>query len=201
MGEPLEGTDTYLVRQQKEWGEILSGFECRNKYAITDESGRQLFYAAEIGGSTIKRLFLTSQRPWTIHILDPQEQKVLEIKRPFRWYFHEVEILDPGGRSLGRIRRRWSWIRRMYDVYDENGQTVAELFGPILHPWTFEIRRDGRAIGKISKKWSGLGKEMFTKADNFGVTFPSSLDTPDKSRLLGAVFLIDFVHFEKNNNN
>lgn len=198
MGEPLEATDTYLVRQQKEWGEILSGFECRNKYAITDESGRQLFYAAEVGGSTVGRLFLTSQRPWTIHILDPQGQKVLEVKRPFRWYFHEAEIFDAGGRSLGRIRRRWSWVRRLYDLYDENGQTVAELFGPILHPWTFEIRRDGRSIGKIAKKWSGLGKEMFTKADNFGVTFPSSLDTPDKSRLLGAVFLIDFVHFEKN---
>ncbi len=25
-------------------------------------------------------------------------------------------------------------------------------------------------VGKISKKWSGLAKEYFTDADNFGVT-------------------------------
>ena len=31
-------------------------------------------------------------------------------------------------------------------------------------------------IGEISKKWTGLGEEMFTDADNFGVSFPKDLD-------------------------
>ena len=31
-------------------------------------------------------------------------------------------------------------------------------------------------IGEISKKWTGLGEEMFTDADNFGVSFPEDLD-------------------------
>ena len=31
-------------------------------------------------------------------------------------------------------------------------------------------------IGEISKKWTGLGEEMFTDADNFGVSFPVDLD-------------------------
>lgn len=26
-------------------------------------------------------------------------------------------------------------------------------------------------VGLIQKRWSGIGKEMFTDADNFGVTF------------------------------
>ena len=37
-------------------------------------------------------------------------------------------------------------------------------------------------------------------ADNFGVTFPADLDVTRKSLLLGAVFLIDFVHFERSGN-
>ena len=41
-------------------------------------------------------------------------------------------------------------------------------------------------------------KETLTDSDNFGITFPSDADTNQKSILLGAVFLIDFVHFEKN---
>ncbi|MFW6132523.1 MAG: phospholipid scramblase-related protein [Planctomycetota bacterium] len=192
--------ETYLVRQSKEWGEILTGFECRNKYVITSGAGEALYHAAEVGGSTVGRLVLTSQRPWTIHILDTQGQTVLQVRRPFRFYFHQAEIRDASDRLLGTIKRRWSWIRRLYTVCDADGRQTDQLFGPILHPWTFHIRRNGRTIGKIAKKWSGLGKEMFTKADNFGVEMASSLDTKSKSRLLGAVFLIDFVHFERSNN-
>ena len=32
-----------------------------------------------------------------------------------------------------------------------------------------------REVGKISKQWSGLIKEMFTDADNFGVSCKYSL--------------------------
>ena len=39
-------------------------------------------------------------------------------------------------------------------------------------------------------------KESFTDADNFGITFPKGIDLSQKAVLLGAVFLIDFVHFE-----
>ena len=31
-------------------------------------------------------------------------------------------------------------------------------------------------VGKITKQWSGIGKELFTDADNFGVSFPKDLD-------------------------
>ena len=43
-------------------------------------------------------------------------------------------------------------------------------------------------------------EEAFTSADNFGVTFPAEMDVTRKGLLLGAVFLIDFVHFERRNN-
>ena len=45
-------------------------------------------------------------------------------------------------------------------------------------------------IGKISKQWSGLGKEIFSDTDNFGVSFPMDLDVKIKAVLMGAVFLI-----------
>ena len=52
----------------------------------------------------------------------------------------------------------------------------------------------------IQKKWSGLAKEAFTDADNFGVTFPPDWPVEKKTLALGAVFLIDFVHFEDKGN-
>jgi len=68
--------------------------------------------------------------------------------------------------------------------------------GPLLHPWTFNIIHETGDVGVITKKWSGLGKEVFTDADNFGITFSSELKETTKAILLGAVFLIDFLYFE-----
>ncbi|OBS73493.1 hypothetical protein A6R68_15969, partial [Neotoma lepida] len=45
-------------------------------------------------------------------------------------------------------------------------------------------------VGKISKQWSGLVREAFTDADNFGIQFPLDLDVKMKAVMLGACFLI-----------
>lgn len=45
-------------------------------------------------------------------------------------------------------------------------------------------------VGRVTKQWSGLGKELFTDADNFGISFPLDLDVNVKATLLGAVFLL-----------
>ncbi len=49
---------------------------------------------------------------------------------------------------------------------------------------------DGQIVGDITKQFSGLLREMYTNADNFGVKFPIDLDVKAKATLLGAVFLI-----------
>lgn len=49
---------------------------------------------------------------------------------------------------------------------------------------------NGDEVGKISKQWSGLAREMFTDADFFGISFPMDLDVRMKAVMLGACFLI-----------
>ena len=196
----LTNIDRLMVRQQKEWGEILAGFEGRNKYQITDSTGQPVFLAAEVGTSFLSRMFLQALRPFSMQIVDEQGGLVLELRRPFRFYFHEIAVHSADGALLGTIKREFSVVRRLYTVSDSNGAPKLQLFGPILHPWTFEIRKDGTSHGKITKKWSGLTKEAFTDADNFGVEFPPTAPASLKAVLLGAVFLIDFVHFEKRGN-
>ncbi|MCH8218849.1 MAG: scramblase [Planctomycetes bacterium] len=199
--ERLSSISSLVVSQQKEWGEILTGFETKNRYVVSDVSGSRLYLAAEEAGSTLLRWFLKAQRPFTIAVLTEDGQVVLRVIRPFRFYFHRVEVVDSQGQSLGVIERRFSVLRRIYSVLDSSGEEVFQLFGPILHPWTFQIRNDGVEYGKITKKWSGLLKESFTDADNFGVMFPAEWDVKLKALFLGAVFLIDFVHFENKGNN
>ena len=199
--ERLSSISSLVVSQQKEWGEILTGFETKNRYTISDMSGRRLYLAAEKAGSMLLRWFLKALRPFTIAVLTEDGQVVLQVMRPFRFYFHRAEVVDSQGQSLGVIERRFSILRRIYSVFNSSGEEVYQLFGPILHPWTFQIRNDEGEYGKITKKWSGLLKEGFTDADNFGVMLPAAWDVKLKALFLGAVFLIDFVHFENKGNN
>ena len=50
-------------------------------------------------------------------------------------------------------------------------------------------------VGRVTKQWSGLAKEAFTDADNYGISFPLDLDVNIKAVLIGAIFLIvSIVH-------
>jgi len=193
--ERLGPTEALVVRQHKEVGEILTGLETKNRYLVMDQVGNDL-YTAEEGGSLILRTLLRALRPFTISLADPQGNLVLRLQRPFRFYFHRLDVYDREGKLLGSIQKRFSFFRRIYTVLDAAGSELFELFGPILKPWTFKIRKGEEEMGKITKKWSGLLKEGITDADNFGVTFPAGSPLLNKALFLGAVFLIDFVHFE-----
>jgi uncharacterized protein YxjI len=195
--ETLSQVAGLVISQKKEWGEILTGFETRNRYKIFDAEGRELFLAREEPGTILLRWFLKAMRPFRLKIVTADGACKLAVRRPFRFYFHEAAVTDAEGRDLGTIRRRFALLRRIYTVTDCQQQELCQLYGPLLHPWTFEIRKGGMPQGKICKKWSGLLKEGFTDADNFGVTFPPGWCDAHKSLLLAAVFLIDFVHFEK----
>ena len=101
--ERLSSISSLVVSQQKEWGEILTGFETKNRYTISDMSGRRLYLAAEKAGSTLLRWFLKALRPFTIAVLTEDGQVVLQVMRPFRFYFHRAEVVDSQGQSLGVI--------------------------------------------------------------------------------------------------
>jgi uncharacterized protein YxjI len=55
--------------------------------------------------------------------------------------------------------------------------------------------RDEKIVAKVTKKWSGIGKEMFTSADNYVLEINDTVDKTDPLRLLifAAVICIDMV--------
>jgi hypothetical protein len=194
--ETLTGTQSLIVQQRADWTELLPVVEKRNRYLVTDPARGDVGMALEQSGSTLQRLVLGSYRPFTMDVLGMDQSPLLKLRRPFRWYFQEIAVADAKGLALGTIRREFSILRRIFVVREAGGSEAYRLYGPILHPWTFEIRRGDKVVGRIVKKWSGLAKEALTQADNFGITFPPDASAKLKALLLGAVFLIDFVHFE-----
>lgn len=101
----------------------------------------------------------------------------------------------------------WSILIPKFEIQDAARETVLRIEGPLCQcnmcgDVEFDVlSADGQnKVGKISKQWTGLVKEAFTDADNFGISFPMDLDAKIKGVILGSCFLIDFMFFEESNN-
>jgi hypothetical protein len=198
----LAAEDRLSVKQQVERLEAWTGIETANAYAVKSDTGNVLFHAVEESGSVkdfFIRNWLESARPFTMRLETLHGETALMLRRPFRFFFWEIEVLDVLGRRVGLVQRQFAVLNSLYTVTGRNPTERYEIFGPLFRPWTFKIRRQGQECGLISKKWSGLAKEVFTDADSFGIEFPKGISAELKAVFLGAVFLIDFAHFEDNN--
>lgn len=198
----VDGRRTILVRQTKEWGEILLGFESRNRFDLLDpESGEVVGHAAEQGkgfGTVLLRNLFGRCRQASIHVYDRDGGEIGRGEKPFRLYFHRMEAFA-GGRKIGAIQRRFAWISRRFVIEDSAGNEVLQIESPWLRVWTFKLMFQGQEIGRISKEWGGFGRELFTDADTFGVDFGTApLPSEVRQLLVIATFLIDFTCFENN---
>jgi uncharacterized protein YxjI len=201
MESMVGSRDRIVVRQVKEWGEILADFECRNRFEILDESGTPLGFAAETGegiGAMVTRNFLGRLRPSTIRIMNPQGKEVARGEKRFSFYFHRMELYE-GERRIGAVGRKFSLFHRKFVVEDASGEPVLSIVSPWFRIWTFKLFLGEQEVGRIAKKWGGFLREAFTDADSFAVEFSHPKVPLDaKKLLLLAVFLVDFTCFENN---
>lgn len=108
-----------------------------------------------------------------------------------------MEVTAPPGQVIGTVEQQWSIFKPSFAIKNPAGEIVLRIEGPfctmsICGDVEFEVMSaDGSTqVGRISKQWSGLAREMFTDTDYFGITFPMDLDVRMKAVLLGATFLI-----------
>lgn len=200
MDSIVADRERVLIHQTKEWGEILLGFESKNRYELRDESGQRLGLAAEeakgVGQWFLRNLFGRCRRA-TIHVYDEAGNEIGRGEKPFRWFFHRMEVFD-GEQKLGAVQRKWSWLHRVFAVENAAGQEVMQIVSPLFRIWTFRLLFRDQEAGVIRKRWGGLLKEMFTDADAFGVEVAPHVPLEVRKLLLVATFLIDFTCFENN---
>ncbi|TNN67907.1 Phospholipid scramblase 2 [Liparis tanakae] len=180
--EYLTQIDQVLIHQKVELLEAFIGFETNNQYEIKNSLGQKIYKAKE-KNDCCTRNCCGSLRSFDMKIKDTTDREVIRLIRPLRC----VSCWCPCCLQEG-----------------PNKETILKLDGPCFActccgDVNFELKsKDGDApIGRISKQWSGLLKEVFTDTDNFGIQFPMDLDVKVKAVLMGACFLIDFMFFEK----
>jgi len=82
-----------------------------------------------------------------------------------------------------------------FEILSITGEKLGVLEGNFVG-WDFTIKNnDGEVLATISKKWAGVGKELFTTADNYAIIIADSVKENDPVRVLifGAVMSIDMV--------
>ncbi|CAG7822032.1 unnamed protein product [Allacma fusca] len=208
--EYLTTVDQLFVKQEVELLEVLCGCETKNKYKVSNSQG-QVIYSVKEDTDCCTRNCCDALRPFDILIRDSQEREVIHLSRPFACgsclcpcLLQSIDVEAPPGIPVGRVVQDWSMCIPQFRVLDASGETVLRIKGPcftfsLCGSVEFQIlSKDGSTqVGKISKQWSGLLREFYTDADNFGLSFPIDLDVRMKAVMLGALFLIDFMFFEE----
>lgn len=216
--EYLTMIDQLIVKQKVEIGEAIAGmldigYESKNKYKILNSLGQQVYKAKE-DSDCCTRMCCGPVRPFDMVIKDNNDTEVIHLSRPLAcqscWFpccLQEMEVSSPPGTTIGYVKQEWSVLKPKFTIMDGDGNEVLKIVGPFC---TFSFCGDvefmvmtpdeSEEVGKISKSWSGMLKEAFTDADNFGISFPMDLDVRCKAVLIGACFLIDYMFFEKQAN-
>ena len=80
-------------------------------------------------------------------------------------------------------------------MFSTDGQKFAEVKGD-WKGWNFRlVDIAGREMGIVTKKWAGLGKELFTNADQYIIEVKESGSS--NALVLAAALAIDIVFKEK----
>jgi len=189
-----------VVQQQVESVELLTSFEGRNRYAFFNAGGQKLAHAEEdntgVLGAVTRNLF-SSARSFTMGISVLNTAEVIGVKRHFELIFSKIKVSDSQG-PVGEVNQRFSLLNRKYDLVPYFGTRKLTIAGPLFRPWTFNILANGRQVGSIKKKWSGILKEAFTKADTFEISIDDpGLSVAERKLIFAAAIAIDIDYFEK----
>lgn len=200
--ETLLDGNQFIIKQNKEWLEILSGFETKNKYMIMNPQKEVIGHIIEEGSGFLKiiqRFFLKSHRPFTFSIFDTEGNRLLTAHRKFFWFFSDL-FIETENKKFGSIHRRFAFFQKKYSLIDKHAHELFTVKSPIWRLWTFPIYDHlGNKMGVITKKWQGFLSEIFTDADAFLIDLTSQSLTPEQKVLLFASGIsIDFDFFDNN---
>lgn len=191
---PALRQNLYFVREH------VGAFKAANEFDILDpQSGAIVMQCREPALGFFTRLlrFTDYKRmtPFDIRVTDPTGATVVRVRRGVAWLRSHVEVLDESDRVLGGFRQRLFSLGGAFDVLNAKGEPLCTLRGKWTG-WEFSFASaDGQELARVTKKWAGLGRELFTSADNYVLSISDRVpaESPARQLILAAVMCIDLV--------
>jgi len=147
------------------------------------------------------RLFINKAlMPTTIDVVMTDEAEneipVFSIHRGFSFLRPRVDIFDTDGNCLGYLKSKLMTIGGAFRVFTPDDQEIALVKGNLIG-WDFRFLAGESELGVVTKEWAGVGKELFTSADNYMISLHGEPDAHLSLLLLAAGLSIDMVLKEK----
>ncbi len=189
---------TYFVKEH------VGFMKLHEAYDILDpETGEVIAQAREEAPPLRKllKLFMNKNMlPFKVVLTDASGKVILTIRRGFTFLRSRVRVYDANEALLGTFQQKLLSIGGRFKILDAQGEEVAELKGNLIG-WDFKfLDLQGNELGRVTKKWAGVGKELFTTADNYAVTLADDVDPVGTGPLLlAAALCVDMVLKERSN--
>ncbi len=175
-------------------------FKAANNFDIYDPQTQQMILECrEDSLGIISKIFRFTRykrmTPFDIAVRAPGGSTLVRVARGVSFYLSTVDVFDGApGKTLGFFKQKSFTIGGSFDVYNAAGTLAFSLMGKWTG-WEFKFLAGDRELAKVSKKWAGIGKELFTTADNYMLEISSSVPANDPVRplILAAVLCIDMV--------
>lgn len=171
-----------------------------NNFDIYDPGNGQIIMSCrEENLGFLTKLFRFSDykrmTPFDIQVRTPDGKPIVRITRGVSVFLSKVKVLDENGAEIGGFKQKLFSIGAAFDVMDSGQQPVCRLKGSFTG-WDFRFLAPNDAeLAHVTKKWAGLGKELFTSADNYMLEIKDAVpkDSALRKLILASVMCIDMV--------
>jgi len=170
--------------------------ELNAEYAIYNQHGERIGAVREFGQSVITRALsmrAAENRTHRLQVVDADGGVLMTITRPAKFLRSKVVVRDTSGAEIGRImQKNLGFIGNVRFSLEAGDQVVGSIKAESWDAWDFSIQdAAGNEIARITKRWAGALKEMFTKGDNYVVEIFRTLDEPLRSLVVAAAVAVD----------
>jgi uncharacterized protein YxjI len=188
---------TYVIKER------VGFVKLTDTYDILDaQSGAVIGTAKEEPATWAKWLRLLVNKallPTTVNVYEgTATTPILSIRRGVSFLRARIAVFV-GERELGYFKSKIFSLGGAFSIHDTNEQEIGGVKGD-WKGWNFVMSAPtGEELGRVTKKWGGLGKELFTSADTYVIALSDRATMkPDVAPLLLAAGLaIDTVYKEK----
>lgn len=172
-------------------------------YDIFDpETNVKIGIAKEEPGNFIKflKLFIDKRLlPTKVNVYDEESKELLvSMKKPITLLRSKVVVTGRNGEEIGYFKSKIFSFGGGFRIYNSADVQFADVKGD-WKGWDFKLlNMTNNVIGTITKKWAGLGKELFTSADNYMLSLSDEMETNenDAAILIASGLAIDIIYKE-----
>jgi uncharacterized protein YxjI len=169
--------------------------ELTNEYAVFDGQGQQIGAVVQVGQSGLKKAFrlVSNFDQFLTHRLEVRDASgpVLVLTRPAKLVRSRVVVERPDGSPIGEIVQANVFGKIRFDLV-ANGRLVGGIQAENWRAWDFVITdAAGTEVARITKKWEGLARTLFTTADRYVVLVHFRLPEPLASMVLASALTVD----------